>query len=687
MGRERSNSPDRRHRKRSRSRSRDNNDSFEKNMIKECWKPVKDNPYDFDAWTRLLKLVEKVDDIKIARDAFDGFLKRYPYCYGYWKKYAELERQHKHYEKCLNVYERGLEAIPLSVDLWLSYIVYVKEIAQGQRQATTKSEMYICELWTPVNGEIEKAAVLFDVMIITPTVAYASHFDKYKLFVHNYEPDKILSQEEYDEMTDIVFEKIKDQLDGSPMFFIDEHEEENIPLDGENFEEVPKKIVRQRKHIDVALRGFREEIIERRQKRYLDNEREVGIRWGFESGIKRPYFHVKPLEREQIKNWYEYLDFEIKQKKKSRILFLFERCMIACALYDELWIKYATYLESITDVDAARQIYKRASEIHVPRKPGIHLAFSGFEENQGNVDAAIAILSEFDRRHPQYTAINLRQIAIERRRLVKAESTDFSTVVAKYERLAQDTSVSRKIASFYSLKLARFHAKVRHDRKLAKKIIKDAISRDKSNLQLYVQLVDLAYNATNLRDSEVVSALDFALDSRDLSVEDRFQFSIRKLEYLEELGSDVAMLQQHMVEHLAMEKSLEHPSVTVFSGKRAPLNKDAVVEPAEKLARLDQSGTDPNTYVLSQHSSSSSLVGNTATANTVYNAPQQIYAGATTAYSGFSTQTIQQEPYGGGNAINNIISLTTSAPHLSLASNGNDNGSSAGGRNAEYGMQ
>jgi len=36
------------------------------------------------------------------------------------------------------VYERGLEAIPLSVDLWLSYIAYVKEIAQGQRQATAK---------------------------------------------------------------------------------------------------------------------------------------------------------------------------------------------------------------------------------------------------------------------------------------------------------------------------------------------------------------------------------------------------------------------------------------------------------------------------------------------------------------------------------------------------------------------
>jgi len=32
----------------------------------------------------------------------------------------------------VKVYERGLEAISLSVDLWLSYIAYIKEISQGQ---------------------------------------------------------------------------------------------------------------------------------------------------------------------------------------------------------------------------------------------------------------------------------------------------------------------------------------------------------------------------------------------------------------------------------------------------------------------------------------------------------------------------------------------------------------------------
>lgn len=29
-----------------------------------------------------------------VREVFDAFLGLYPYCYGYWKKYADLERKH-----------------------------------------------------------------------------------------------------------------------------------------------------------------------------------------------------------------------------------------------------------------------------------------------------------------------------------------------------------------------------------------------------------------------------------------------------------------------------------------------------------------------------------------------------------------------------------------------------------------
>jgi len=30
-----------------------------------------------------------------ARAAFDAFFERYPYCYGYWKKYADLEKRNE----------------------------------------------------------------------------------------------------------------------------------------------------------------------------------------------------------------------------------------------------------------------------------------------------------------------------------------------------------------------------------------------------------------------------------------------------------------------------------------------------------------------------------------------------------------------------------------------------------------
>lgn len=568
-------------------------DSFERLMMKDALRAVKDNQYDFDAWTRLLKIVEKVNDEKASRDAYDGFLRRYPYCYGYWKKYADFERTSKHYEKCLTVYERGLEAIPLSVDLWLSYIAYVKEIAQGQRQATAKiRDVYTraleaCGLefrsdklwvefidWEIANGEFDKAMILFDVLLSTPIALFASHFEKFKQFVNSQEPDRILTPEEYNAITDLIYPKIKDSLDGEPLFFMEEYEDDSIPIDGENIEEVQPKTVRRRKHNEHALKAFREEIINRKHQLYLDNEREVSIRWVYENAIKRPYFHVKPLERDQLRNWYSYLDFEIRTGKKTRILFLFERCVIACANYEEMWIKYANYLEQIGDLAAARAIYKRATGIHCPRKPGIHLAYSAFEEKLGDIETSEAILTEFDRRHPDYISIHLRLISIERRKANKSGNPDYSSLVAKYERLIQD-SPAKKVASFWALKLARFHTRFRHDRKLAKKVLKEAISKDKDNVQLYLQLVDLAYSSSHSRDSEIIAAFDTAVDCKDLGLEERYQFSLRKMEFLEEMSGDISRLHQHTEKHLALEKTFDTPpQMTIFHGKRVPLFKE-----------------------------------------------------------------------------------------------------------------
>lgn len=47
----------------------------------------------------------------------------------------------KEYGHFVEVYERGVRAIELSVDLWLHYLSFVREVAQNQEGATNKTRM------------------------------------------------------------------------------------------------------------------------------------------------------------------------------------------------------------------------------------------------------------------------------------------------------------------------------------------------------------------------------------------------------------------------------------------------------------------------------------------------------------------------------------------------------------------
>jgi len=58
---------------------------------------------------------------------------------------------------------------------------------------------------------------------------------------------------------------------------------------------------------------MRDEIISLREKIIKETEVLVKERSKFEENIKRPYFHIKPLEKSQLENWNSYLDFEEKQ--------------------------------------------------------------------------------------------------------------------------------------------------------------------------------------------------------------------------------------------------------------------------------------------------------------------------------------------------------------------------------------
>jgi pre-mRNA-processing factor 39 len=117
---------------------------------------------------------------------------------------------------------------------------------------------------------------------------------------------------------------------------------------------------------------------------------ETTKRWTYESEVKRPYFHVTELENSQIVNWRKYLDFEESQGDAARITFLYERCVVTCALYDEFWFRYARWMSAQPrKEEEVRHIYMRASTIFVPiSRPGIRLQFAYFEESCGRVGVA-----------------------------------------------------------------------------------------------------------------------------------------------------------------------------------------------------------------------------------------------------------------------------------------------------------
>lgn len=117
---------------------------------------------------------------------------------------------------------------------------------------------------------------------------------------------------------------------------------------------------------------------------------ETTKRWTYESEIKRPYFHVTELDEGQLANWKRYLDFEEAEGSYARTQFLYERCLVTCAHYEEFWLRYARWMSAQPGKEEeVRNIYQRASTIYVPiANPTVRLHYAYFEEMTGRVDVA-----------------------------------------------------------------------------------------------------------------------------------------------------------------------------------------------------------------------------------------------------------------------------------------------------------
>lgn len=123
---------------------------------------------------------------------------------------------------------------------------------------------------------------------------------------------------------------------------------------------------------------------------FTRTQTETTKRWTYEQEIKRPYFHVTDLDDAQLVNWRKYLDFEEGEGDIPRIVFLYERCLVTAAYYEEFWLRFARWMSSISNKDEeVRHIYQRASCLYCPiAQPQIRIHYALFEEQSGRVDIA-----------------------------------------------------------------------------------------------------------------------------------------------------------------------------------------------------------------------------------------------------------------------------------------------------------
>jgi hypothetical protein len=64
------------------------------------------------------------ENILKIRKVYDAFLAEFPLCYGYWKKYADHEAHLGSVDKVVEVYERAVQGVTYSVDMWLHYCIF-----------------------------------------------------------------------------------------------------------------------------------------------------------------------------------------------------------------------------------------------------------------------------------------------------------------------------------------------------------------------------------------------------------------------------------------------------------------------------------------------------------------------------------------------------------------------------------
>jgi len=512
------------------------------------WKHLEYNFSDFNQWINILHLVDEQNIEENARMAYSTFLELYPLCYGYWKKYANFEKRNNNINEFEKVLENSLSAIPISVDLWIYYMTYLRTERYDEEyyiRNEFERSLELCGLdyrsdklwhdyisWEVERNELLNAAKIYYRLICIPTSDYLKNFFKFQEFIFQNLPEQYLTFTEYHNRRDKIIQSMGRNHD------LESLNVDSIPP-GEDFQQETEISESQ------ILSKLRVDIIDEWHYFHKQTAIEFENRKIFEENIRRPYFHVNELDPAQIQNWENYIKFEKRAGNHTRITYTYERCLLTCVSIEEFWLNYLEYL-SFLNFDATVllvDVFKRAL-FHHPNSIPLNLKYYDFSETQGWGETAFETIKRLQSIYPQSREVALKSIDLAR----KNKDGTLGIVYKHYLNCSQ----TKSFTSYIAVKYARFVWK--HDRQLnvAFDILHDTIRNKDISVndspEIYLTLVELKMELYPEDHLSVLKTIDDIILQCNSSRE-KLMFSKKKLEYAEDYIQDCDILRLARIEY------------------------------------------------------------------------------------------------------------------------------------------
>lgn len=285
-------------------------------------------------------------------------------------------------------------------------------------------------------------------------------------------------------------------------------------------------------------------------------------RQAFEAGIDRSYFHVTPVGESALKNWHNYLDFEEQSGDADRCEALYERCLIACANYEEFWLRYATWLERERGFDAANAVFTRAVSVFLKYRASIYLEYATFLEIHEKLDDARQVYERvMNDVAPTLVEAFLRRCNLERR----AGQLDAAKLC--YERALSSLTLQPDVFAHVVTSFATFLHKSIGDVAQARAAFDDGVKKTSSSVLLWLNYVHFERSVGGDDVVERVEAIyqSAVADASELSRDEKSDVWFQYVEFMEAhaptatavravLTNEAAWKRQHL---LSRERSMK----------------------------------------------------------------------------------------------------------------------------------